>query len=397
MKITTPTFKRPIKSLFEPKVNGYYWDMAIQAYDNKQYRESVINVINYINFSVLQNVDTSKDFTIKKGQGSAEIQITVTSTNVLVKAPFVKITKQTNKIPLFRKAAELNFSPLTIAQIHLANDRLYFESNCLLELANPYKIYDILREISINADHYDDEFVEKFNTDFYSKHNGTSLNQEQSNEVWQQIETIRNDYLAYSQAFKQKQKDGFQWDIIMISILKLANMPYIQGTLRTQLQEYVNNMFNSRIDFNYRVDKGTSFMKKLCGMSREEFMKDIYHSSNFISLRWRSSKEILQNEARNMEKFVRRYQKDNNNFLLSYYLQSSLLDIVYKYNLETNHQNMIYDVLEEVSGLEHYEAASKMVIVYECLLQGALIKANENTQKITQKKPKKGFFAKLFS
>lgn len=395
MSITTPHFKRPIKGLSDPKVAESCWDKAVDAYDNKDFKQSVIEVINYINTSALKGVDTTKDFEIIKEQGSAEIHISLTSTELFVKAPFLKVTDSTNKIALFRKVSELNFSPLTLAQVYLKGDALWFEHKCPLELANPYKVYEVFREISVNADDYDDEFVEKFKADFYSENTGKELTEEEQTTVWNQIDQIREDYKIYSQAFKEKRKDNFQWDIVLISVLKLSNMPYVNGMLRTKLQEYVNNMMNGNIDFNFRVDKGTSFMKKLCNMSKEEIMKDVYHADSFISLRWRSSTEIMQNEAKDMEEIVRNYQKNNDNFALSYYLQVSFLHLVYKFNLETERLDMIYNVLEDVSGLEPHEGAPKLAKVYDCLLNGQIIKGNRSSS--SNKKEKKGFFAKLFS
>ena len=55
-----------------------------------------------------------------------------------------------------------------------------------------------------------------------------------------------------------------------MSLLKIVNMSCVHGTLRTKLEEYVFNLFNGQIDFNFRIDKGTNFMQKLLAKSKEE-------------------------------------------------------------------------------------------------------------------------------
>lgn len=165
-------------------------------------------------------------------------------------------------------------------------------------------------------------------------------------------------------------------------------MPYVHGGLRTKLQEYVFNLFNGQIDFNHRIDKGTNFMQKLCAKSKEEIMEDIYHAKAFVSLKWRSSAQILQEDAKHMEANVTKYVNDGDNFSLCYYLQYSFLHILYNFNVEEVHQNTIYSVLEEISGMEPHKAAPKLLTVYRGFLNG--------TTEATSTTGKKGLFSKLF-
>ncbi|WP_394749772.1 type III secretion system chaperone family protein [Spongiimicrobium salis] len=388
MKNVLPKFQRPLKSTHEPMTNVVHWDKAMDAYDNKAYRTALIETINYMNPTLLSGIDTSGNISIVQSQGSAEIQVDISDTTFSVKAPFLKVTDATNKVALFRKITEVNFNPLTLAQIHLKEDTLWFGYDTPISMCQPYKVYDVLREICVYADDYDDEFVEKYKADFFKESGATPLTNEESEKVWQQIDSIRNEYKAYSAFFKEKRWDAFQWDIIVISILKIVNMPYVHGTLRTDIQEYVHNMFNGNIDFNHRIDKGTNFMQKLCAKSKEDIMKDIYHAEAFISLKWRSSVKILQDDAKNRENTVNKYLNDGDNFSLCYFLQYSFLYTLYNYNVEDVHQNAIYDVLEEVSGMETPAAARKLTKVYHDFLNG--------TTKTTGSKGKKGLFAKLF-
>lgn len=386
MNNVLPKFQRPIQGIDEPRAEVANWDKAMDAYDAKNFRTAVIETINYINPGILAGKNTQEHITIVRGQGSAEIHVSITDSTFTVKAPFLRATDTTNKVALYRKIAEVNFNPLTLSQINLKDDTLWFEYEMPIALCQPYKVYDVLREICVYADDYDDEFVEKYKADFYKEASVQPLAGSEAETVWQQIQDILNDYKNYSAFFKEKRWDVFQWDITLISILKIVNMPYVHGTLRTKLQEYVNNMMNNGINFQLRVDKGTNFMQKLCAKSKEDFMNDIYHADVFISLKWRSSVQILQEDAKHLESTVNRYVNDGDNFSLCYYLQYNFLYILYNFNVEEVHKNAIYDVLEKVSGLEPPAAAPKLLDTYYSLLNGSTKAASGS----------KGLFAKLF-
>ncbi len=386
MNNVLPKFQRPIQGIDEPRAEVANWDKAMDAYDAKNFRTAVIETINYINPGILAGKNTQEHITIVRGQGSAEIHVSITDSTFTVKAPFLRATDATNKVALYRKIAEVNFNPLTLSQINLKDDTPWFEYEMPIALCQPYKVYDVLREICVYADDYDDEFVEKYKADFYKEASVQPLAGSEVETVWQQIQDILNDYKNYSAFFKEKRWDVFQWDITLISILKIVNMPYVHGTLRTKLQEYVNNMMNNGINFQLRVDKGTNFMQKLCAKSKEDFMKDIYHADVFISLKWRSSIQILQEDAKHLENTVNRYVNDGDNFSLCYFLQYNFLYILYNFNVEEVHKNAIYDVLEKVSGLEPPAAAPKLLDTYYSLLNGSTKAASGS----------KGLFAKLF-
>jgi len=387
MENVLPSYKRPIASIDDPNNKVEHWNLAIDAFDEKDFKKSLIEVINYMNPKLLEGKTTDGDIEIVQMQGSAEIHVKITDKIFSVKAPFLKITEQTNKIALLRKVAEVNFTPLSLAQIQLENDELWFEYEMPIELSQPHKVYDILRNVSVYADDYDDMFIDKYKASFYKKPEYTALTDFEKKEVWSQMTTVFDDYKNYTKFFKDKRWDDFQWDNLAISMLKISNMPYVHGKLRTDLIEYIGNLFNSDIDFNFRVDKCVNFMKKLTEKSKEEIMKDVYHAEQFISLRWRSSAQIISDRLKNNLERVQDYEKEESYFNLSYYLQFNLLKLIYDYNLEDHYKTAIEDVLEEVAGLSPTDAAPKLTKVFYALQTGS----------INKKKESKSFFSKLFS
>lgn len=389
MENVLPRYSRPIAKINDPINEVIHWDNAIDAFDNKAFKKSALEIIKYMNISLLDGKDLDKDIEIIHNQGSTEICINITDKIFKVKAPFLKITDKTNKVALLRKVAEVNFSPLKLAQIHLENKDLFFYYEMPIELAQPNKLYALLRDIAIFADNFDDIFIEKYKATYYNKPKTTKLTEEERTLIWEQISLVLEDYTKYTQFFKDKAWEDYQWDILVISFLKLSNMPYVQGKLRSDLITVINKLINGNLDFDWRVSKGVNFMKKLLTKSKEDIMKEIYHAEQLISLRWRSSEQIITDRLKQIIERVQGYEKNDRHLNLSYFLQFTFLKLIYDYNLESSYKEAIYTVLEEVSGLKPVDAAPKLAQVFYALQEGTINK------KVTNK-DKKGFFAKLF-
>ncbi len=387
-----PKYVRPIAKIDDPESNIDYWDTSVEAFDEKDYKKSVINVINYINPNLIDDKKTEGDIEIVQMQGSAEIHLKITGTTFCIRAPFLRIGDKTNRVALLRRVAEVNFSPLRLEQIHLKDNELHFEYEMPIELAQPNKVYDIIRNVALFADKYDDEFVDNYKAEFIHKPNYTELSQEEKDKVWQQISDIFEDYKNYTELFKEKRWDDYIWDILVISFLKISNMPYVHGKLRSDLIYIISLMTDYDLDFKYRVDKGVNFMKKLLDKSREEIMKNVYHADQFISLRWRSSEQIITDRLSNSLKTVQEGEKNERYFNLSYFLQYLFLRLIYDYNLEDSYKKAIYEVLESVSGLEPEEAAPKLIELFY-----KMYNAEINQKEKKKDEEDKGFFSKLFS
>jgi len=392
MENVLPDYKRPIHFINDPVNKVEHWDIAIDAFDNKKYKESIIHTINYLNPSILKDKSLEGDIHISQMHGSAEINITITNDYFLVKAPFLKMTDATNRVALQRKVAEVNFQPLTLVQIRQEDDSFFFEYKTDISLSNPYKIYDILREVCVFADDYDDIFIDKYNAVFYKEPQIEQVSKEDASVIWNQITAIFKDYKNYVQFFKEKRWDDFNWDMTVISLLKISNMPYVHGKLRSDIIENISMLFNGNEDFNMRVNKGFNFMNSLTESSEEEVMKNVYHASQFQSIRWRSSPKIVTQRLENNKEQVDKYLNNESYFAISYYLQFTFLKLIYDYNLEQNYKDAIYNALESASGKSPDIGYKVLVDTYFNLLNGTVTSAS--TKKT---KSKKGFFARLFS
>ncbi len=381
-------YRKPISGINEPRSLAGYWDIAYDNFENKKYKESLFGVFNYINPSLLNDVDTDRE-TIKISQqhGSATINITIKDNTFKVIVPFLKINKA-NIVPLMRKVAEVNFHPLMLTQIILQKKALWFHFATTLDLCQPNKIYDILREICLYADNFDDEFIEKYKATFFNKPKVTPLTLDEQDTVWAHFTEISDEYKKYMGYFEKKRWPGSEWDIIVLTLLNIANMPCVNGTLRSDLDEYIYNMFNGETDFAYRLDKGKKYLNGLLGdLDRDKIFKDLYHAEKFISLKYRSSVNILQKEFEAHKQRIYAEINSDSYFDAAFSLQVLFAKILYDYNLEENHERIICNTMAKAGGKETDEATAIMKQTFDNFLQGTIE---------TEGSEKKGFFSKLF-
>ncbi len=377
MESVIPKYVRPIAEIDDPKNLMEYWEEALEAFDKKEYKKTIIAVINYINPNLLQNKNLEDDIEIVQMQGSAEIIVEITNIKFSVKAPFLRITEKTNKVALLRKVAEINFNPLRLEQIHLRNNELWFEYEMPIELTHPNKLYDLLRNVAVFADDYDDLFISNYKAEFYKPPAYTQLSESEKEQAWKQISDIFEDYENFSLSFKKKRLDDFVWDLVVISLLKISNMPYVHGKLRTDLYKHLSILFDTGLDISYKIDKGVNYIKRLMQTQKEDLLKNLYHTTYFISLKKRSSPQIISDRLRDDKETVLDYIRDENYFNLVFYLQFTFLKLMYDYNLEEHYKQAIYQALEEVSYMDYEKGSIVLLNLYYEMLNDSLITEDE--------------------
>ena len=148
--------------------------------------------------------------------------------------PFLEFS-DTHKIPLLRKIAEVNFSPLNLAQIKSKNNQLYFKYETPLHLCEPYKIYYVLEEICHNADNMDDELLDLFDVTLLHQPIIKRYDEEVLEKSWGKFQAILEEAFNYIQYFEEKRMEYFNWDIINITLKKIEYILAPNGKLRTCL------------------------------------------------------------------------------------------------------------------------------------------------------------------
>jgi len=362
-----PIYKKPLASIKEPVISEKFWEIAEEKFDNKEYKEAIIAVINYINRDILKKIDKKDDIKISQMHGSIEINIDITNSEFRLYIPFLKIDKNTNVVALLRRVEEVNFSYFDLAYIELNEDKLEISYSAPLDLCKPIKIYNLIKDVTFLADEYANEFIKKYNAKFLKEPKVKHLTQKEQEEVYREIKRVIKEYKDYSLYFKEKQKDAYCWDIGVISLLKLSNMPYLNGYLQYDIIKSIRVMYDGDLDFDYRILKAKEQIDEIANLSKEELLSNLYHTELFTSMLFFSSEDIIKDRLEKSIETLQKYEKDANYFAISYYLQTVFLKLIYNYNLSSVYKREIENCLVKISGKKPKEASSKLIKLFNKL------------------------------
>ncbi len=391
----TPKYQKPILYSNQPVTTAPFWDDALTFFDAKEYEQSFTATLNYINKDILKGKMVQPGFEkIIYPHGSSEIHIEYVDGQLFFCAPFLKVPEK-HKVPVLRKIAELNFTPLTLAQIvyEPTKEMLEFQYRMPIELAQPNKVYDLLREICVYADEYDDEFIKKYQASFYHQPTIEPLTEEDRETAWQQIETYLDDALSYIEYFEAKRWDGYIWDTTADTLMSIVDHAYVNGTLRTDIQEklwYLRNDKNSDLQRKNKV--GKAFLKELKSLPKEEVVADLFLAKKFISTKYRATEkntiDFLQDASGAIVDDI-----EAKNYINAFYrLKYAMLNLMYNYSLDTKEWNILTDSLVASAQTSWEDGTKILKSTFDSFTSGDVFKdltANEPEKK-------KGFFARLF-
>jgi hypothetical protein len=364
------------------------WYECTNAFDAKDYPTAFYKLLKYINPSFIHKISNPNEFKLVQKHGSTEISVEVSNQFITVSAPLVYLTPQTNRVALLRKVVEVNFFPMTMAQIYLKDDLLSFYYQTELALGQPYKMYDVMREIAYYADVYDDEFVEQYQAAHFYEDHKTPLQNDKLEKAKEQIAFYFKEYQEYMLYYEEKRWESSKWDIIMLTLFRIGLMPYVHGNLKYEIKRQTEQMLDAGIDYYVRIDRGKSFMKALMEKSQNDVYKDLYLAEEFMSMKWRTSPKIIQDYIGGIQEDVKKYQGKDDFYNLAFAFEYAFLKLLYDYTLNDEYIEMIFDSLEKASSKSYEEATKILMETYNHLLNNTFPeKSNLN---------KDNFFTKLF-
>lgn len=294
-----PIFDESIVGNHLSKLDLPFWQTVLNFYNNQQYKETVLAVLDYIDKDITKTRGnaTLDEFVIP--HGSFQVTISLKDNTFTVRAPFLKLPS-TGAIALLRQLTEINFSFLDLSQIVLHDNELYFEYSCPFETCEPYKLYNIFNEICRNGDYYDDLFIEKFKAEHIVEPPVKSFTPEQKDQAWQKFQEYVDEGLAYFDYFQSKRWDGLYWEALINTLKKIDYFMGPQGFLRSDIEKNIGDLNNRSLPFMDVVARGKDFLLKLKAMDRAKLESCLYISNCFISVRVRADLGHIQNVLRPM-------------------------------------------------------------------------------------------------
>ncbi len=378
-----PIFDKTLLGSIRRPIDPMKWDIVLDFYDRGLYRDVIIGILDYVDSELVtkRGNPAKTDFVIP--HGSAIVKIKIDDKNFQVTAPFLEVPS-TQNIPLLRQVSEINLFPLNLSTIVLENNQLIFKYSCPLELCEPYKIYDVLREICRYADAYDDEFIKKFNARWVHRPVIRTFAQKYTDYAWNRVQLYLQEVSAYIDYLERKRLIEFCLDMMVITLMKIDYYVVPQGALRTDIERVVSQLQDNETPMSDRIRKGREFFSSLKGCTKQDFTKDLYVAEVFIPLRLNFTNEMVE------PYFQRYYEVAKKEIAAREYLgavltlQTAFFSLFYNYIFPDDIREIITTALIQSSHKPWDKAAS---VFWEAL---------ENILQRQTPKRKRGFLRTLF-
>ncbi len=363
-----PIFDKTLLGSIQRPIDPMKWDIVLDFYDRKLYKDVIIGIMDYIDSEMVskRGNPAKTDFVIP--HGSTIVKIKIDDKNFYVTAPFLEVPAA-QSIPLLRQVAEINLYPLNLSTIVLENNQLIFKYSCPLALCEPYKIYDVLREICRFADAYDDDFIKKFNARRIHKPVIRNFAQKYTDYAWNRIQLYLQEAFAYIDYLDRRRLIEFCLDLMVITLMKIDYYAVPQGATRTDLEQAVSQLQDNQTPINDRIRKGREFLNSLKGQTRQEFIKDLYVAEVFIPLRLNFTNEMVESY------FQRCYEMAKKEIAAREYLgavltlQTAFLGLFYNYIFPDDIKTIINTALVQSSQKSWDKAASVLWQALENILE----------------------------
>lgn len=394
---TNLSFQRTMAGSLKSNIDVAIWDKVISQYENGNYTDAIRDCINYVDPSIEKKFANADKTEYYVPHGSVIVHLKITDSEFMVEAPFLTIDGA-KQVPILRQVAQLNFTPLSVSRIELQGDQLYFKFRCPLNVAEPYKIYDVLREICINADNYDDEFISKFGAKRIQEPKIYAYTSEQKAAAWTTIQQyIKEAFEAYEQ-LENKRLTSYLWDVLVITLLKIDYFCAPQGTLRNEIEKTIVYL-NSKDDYYQRLSGGKEYLKKLQNYEQAKFENDLYKIDVFVPYKFRTNLESIRNILKYAYETAEKEIKAMDYIGATCTLEYGILNLFYSNNVEDSIAEVLTKAMEEASAKPMQQAsgilfdAVKKISTTDTFVNAA---APSNTQQASNQSEKKGFFSKLF-
>lgn len=391
--------KSLLKSL-KSSLDRDHWKYVMDEWDAKRYKNAVIGTLEYINRDAIKKYGNPDKTSFNIPHGSIKVQIQITDTDFIVTAPFLGLPDGP-KVPVLRQVAQLNFHPLKLSNIILSNGQLNFEYKSPLDTCEPYKVYDILSEITYYADNHDDEFIKKFNAKRLNEPEVEMYDSQTVDKSWERFTAMINECKEYIQHFEGKRLPYFVWDIVSITLRKMEYALSPQGFLRVELEKTINDLMNQNLNINDKINRGKEFIDKLSKYEKASFQADLYKPVIFVPYKTSSS---LENVKKSLEA---NYGRFNDEYNKQDYMGAAftglyaIYDLFYLYDMQDDIRECLESSLENSQQKGYSEACGIYKKAFEQIQTGNFNNSSFNSERSGAKDGRDtrsggGFFKKIF-
>ncbi|MBW2700399.1 MAG: hypothetical protein JRF33_06230 [Deltaproteobacteria bacterium] len=348
-----PAFIDPVNR-YESKLDRDLYRTSTKQFEDGQYETSFRTFMNYVNREMAEGCEIEP----KRWQlphGSLVVDMSIKDDLFEIKVPFIKLPAD-RLAPILRRSLDINTNVLTLSQIKLSDDGLYFHYSCPMALAEPFKIYGIIREICINGDSYDDEFIEEFGAEALREKQVTYLPEDVLEKAWNQFHQILDEAMGYDEYFVAKRWNGLCVDILGYALMKIDYSLAPQGYLRSKLEKSISWLWSrsptEEVLANLRQD-----FKEFKSIEKEKFFKDFYRTTFFIHAKMSSEIEGCQKALAGRYDWAGQDKARSNHLGLTVNYIYGAYDLFYKFFVPTKLEEELQRTMEACSNKTWKEAS----------------------------------------
>lgn len=358
-----PQFDKTLLGAVQHPIDPAKWDRVVEFYEKGKFRELIYAILEYVNSDWAPKPGQPEKTEFVIPHGSALVNLQIKDDMFFVSAPFLTLPS-THNVPLLRQIAEINLFPLNLSTIVLEEDRLIFKYSCPLALCEPYKIYDVMREICAYADAYDDEFIKQFGARRFHqpvlKHFQPKLLEESWQKASQYLEELE-EYVIY---FEKRRLSELCLDMMIVIYMKFDYYLNPQGLLRTDIEKAVNYMQDQEIPPAERLRKGHDLLKQLREYKKEDILKCLYVAETFIPQKFNFTGEMIESYFESFYDNVKKELAGRDYTGATLTIQLAYMNLIYYYMVPDDVKTTATDALLRSSRKSWEEAAS---ILWESL------------------------------
>lgn len=394
------SFDKSLLNSLTSSLDRDHWKYVMDQWDAKNYKNAVIGTLEYINKEAINKYGNTDKSLFKIPHGSINVEIQITDKEFSVKAPFLGLPDGP-KVPMMRQVAQINFHPLKLSNIVLVNDQLIFEYKGPLDTCEPYKVYDILSEITYYADNHDDEFIKKFSAKRLNEPEVVYYDSQTVDKCWDRFKAIVNECKEYINYFEGKRLPYFVWDIVSITLRRIEYYLSPQGFLRVELEKTINDLMNQNLSINDKVNRGKEFVDKLANYDKSSFQADLYKPVIFVPYKTSSS---LENVRKSLEANLSRFNEEYNRqdyMGAAFTGLYAIYDLFYLYDMQDDIRKCLENALENSQLKPYGEACKAYKTAFEQIQTGNFSSNAFNSERSGAKDSRDsrsggGFFKKIF-
>jgi len=348
---TAPIYNRPLIQIKQTKLNPDYWDAVLRIFDAGKFQDTIVEVLKYVDPEVPGKCGNAEQTEFVIPHGSNKIYLSIKDGKYSIKCPFLRVPEK-SKVAILRQIAELNFNTLILTQLEL-NDKneLWFRYEAPIELSEPYKVYYIFDEICLNADYYDDLYIEKFGAERIEEVVAKKMSPEALARSWELYNTYLKEIRDYITYFESKRSFSFCWDAMAEGFMKIDHVLSPQGYLRVEIEKAVNQMYANK-SLPDVLNDGKASLEKLEKFEKMKFEDSIYEPEVFISPRTRADITAVQNRLRKNYDSAKNEMGGSDYTGATLSLVSGILELLYRCNVPADILNVLQTGMEKASGQE---------------------------------------------